>query len=110
MDMNNMTKSQLIAQTIYQQIGGNQFAVMTGSKHFFCGERENGNVFLQMQLSKNKTEARWLIIILNGLDYYDMEFVCEHNGARKIVKEYNSVDFEQLQPIFESVTGLYTKL
>ena len=36
-----------VAQTILQQLGGNKFVVMTGSKNFIAGEN-----FLRMNLKK----------------------------------------------------------
>ena len=50
----------MIAKTILQQIGGNRFATMTGSKDFI--DLGNG---LRMNLSRNKTSANRLDILLD---------------------------------------------
>ena len=58
-----------VAKTILNQLGGNKFVVMTGSKNFLAGEN-----FLRMNLTKNLAKAKWLKITLNGKDLYDMDF------------------------------------
>ena len=60
----------MIAQTIFQQIGGRRFATMTGSHDFT--NMGNG---LRMSLARNKTIANRLDIIYEaGADLYNMRF------------------------------------
>jgi len=106
-----------VAQTILEQLGGNKFIVMTGSKNFVSDKNS-----LRMKLAGNKSRANYLKITLNGLDLYDMEFdKCTaakfnintgeyRDFEKKEIVRFNDVMFDQLQEIFTSVTGLYTHL
>ena len=94
-----------VAQTILNQLGGNRFIVITGSKQFVAGEN-----FLRMRLSRNKSGANMLKITLNSLDTYDLEFIKVAKNDFKTVKTVNGIYNDMLQEIFTSVTGLYTKL
>ena len=106
-----------IANTILDQLGGNKFITMTGSKNFIAEEYA-----LSMKLAKNKSSANYLKIYLNGLDLYEMTFSKitmpsfnlktgeMRNGGYKEVASFNGVMFDQLQSIFTSVTGLDTHL
>ena len=108
-----------VAETILTQLGGRRFVVMTGSKKFM--DMENG---LRMDLSRNKSAANFLKIMLNGSDTYDMFFmnykpikVSNKSGVVKVtpdkltkIAEFNGVYYDQLQEIFTQVTGLYTRL
>jgi hypothetical protein len=92
-----------VAHTIFNQLGGNRFAFMTGSKNF-----TNTGKGLQFRLSRNKTVANFCIIKLNGSDLYDVEFV-RAGKSYKEVSTVNGVYADQLQAVFTQVTGLYTK-
>ena len=93
-----------VAQTILNQLGGNRFIAMTGSKQFIAGEN-----FLRMRLSRNKSCANMLKISLNSLDTYDLEFLKVAKNNFKTVKTVRGVYNDMLQDIFTSETGLYTK-
>ena len=102
-----MTK---IAQTIWQQIGGKRFAVMTGSKDFV--DMGNG---LRMSLARNKTSANRLDIIYDaGTDLYNMRFYrrtfSKKTFERKVkdVETHEGIFFDMLEDVFTQVTGLYT--
>ena len=114
-----MTSNAEIANTILNQLGGGRFIVMTGSKDMIA--IYNG---LRMSLAKNGSKANRLEITLNAMDTYDMRFY-RYTGPRystrggqfkmypekvTTVKEYNDIYCDQLQEIFTSVTGLYTRL
>ncbi len=105
-----------VAQTIYQQLGGGRFAVMTGSKNFLA----DGNT-LRMALAKNGSKANRLWITLDADDTYTMRFF-KYTAPRfnyktatftdeKIteVKEYKCVYCDMLQDLFTEVTKLYTR-
>ena len=112
-------------QDIFQQIGGNKFLAMTGSKVKYYGYDKNGYVYLMFQLSKNKSKAQFLKIQLNGKDLYNMEFT---RIKKTLNKEYSALGIkiydeeieniktitdlycDQLQEIFTEVTGMYTRL
>jgi len=110
------------AQIIYQQLGGNKFTVMTGSKNYVS----DGDA-LRMTLAKNASRANRLNITLDrATDTYTMRFyrftpgrlVINHKaGTAKFtddkteeVKTYTGIYCDQLCELFETVTGLYTKL
>jgi hypothetical protein len=112
-------------KTIAEQIGGNKFLVMTGSKFQYFGYDELGYVYLMIKLTKNTSKAQYLKIQLNGLDLYDLTFsrikktqnpeykamgIKIYDEEIVIVKEYKDVYADMLQEIFTSVTGLLTKL
>lgn len=117
-------------RTIVEQIGGNKFLAMTGSKFQYYGHDKLGYVYLMIKLTKNQSKAQYLKIQLNGLDLYDLIFSrikktlkpeCKtpeykamglklYDEEVIIVKEYKDVYADMLQDIFTSVTGLYTTL
>lgn len=106
--MNNQSqieKNQEIAKTILQQLGGNKFLVMTGSKNLVS--IDNG---LQMHLTRNLIGAKYLRIVLNGLDLYDIEFSKLKKDEVVILKRFENIYADQLKQIFTETTGLYTNL
>ena len=95
-----------IANEIYRQLGGNKFAVMTGAKNFI--DIENG---IRMKIGRNKTNHNWREVTLNSLDLYDVAFAkLTKLGERKSLKEYKNVYNDSLVELFETHTGMYTKL
>ena len=112
-------------QDILQQIGGNKFLVMTGSKVKYYGYDNNGYVYLMFKLTKNQSKAQFLKIQLNGKDLYNMEFtrikktlnkeysalgIRIYDEAIEIIKTYEDIYCDQLQEIFTDITGMYTRL
>lgn len=107
-----------VAETILAQLGGNKFITMTGAKHFVA----DGNT-LRMSIPKNKTKANRLYITLDeGTDTYKMRFFyCKAGrlslktgnfipGTTKEIAEHTNVYAEDLCRVFESVTGMATRL
>ena len=110
-----------IARTIYEQIGGNRFVVMTGAKDIVL--LPDG---LRFKIGRNKSKTNLVEIKLNGMDLYDMVFIYHRNGYLKVdhekltakwiddktelVKRYEDIYFDQLEELFTRVTGLYTRL
>lgn len=98
-------------KVILQQLGGNRFIVMTGSKNFVYSN--NGNT-LSMHLTRNKAKAKYLKITLNSMDTYDMVFsTLKGKKFEEVLVEvvkHEGVYCDQLQEIFTEVTGLYTHL
>jgi len=101
-----------VAQTIYSQLGGRRFAVMTGSKDFFTMPNA-----LRMSLARNKSGANRLDIRYDeGSDTYTMRFyrLTFHRKELEVkckeISEYSDVYCDSLQHIFTEVTGLYTRL
>ena len=113
-----MTETMSIASTILEQLGGNKFIAMTGASHFVS----DGNT-LRMTLPKNGSKANRLYITLDkATDSYTMRFF-RYTAPRMNTKtfaftsekvqeihEVSGVYFDQLQPIFTSVTGFDTHL
>ena len=106
-----------VVQTILDQLGGNKFIAMTGSKHFTdCGNT------LKMTLAGNASKANRLDVTLNASDTYDMAFyrytpvkVCRKTFEVKNeqfieVAKFDGIYCDQLQSLFTEVTGLYTRL
>lgn len=129
-----------IATTIYNQLGGHKFVVMTGAKNMVA--IENG---LRFNIGQNGSKANTVKVILNSDDTYTMQFIkqgrevneytillrymdkglseqdfnetvtkaierAKKNAEPKILKEYNGLFFDQLQPLFTEYTKMYTRL
>jgi hypothetical protein len=101
-----------VHEIILQQLGGNKFLAMTGSKNLTYSSVENN--YLQMRLTRNMSGANFLKITLNASDTYTLKFfkVTIKDYMPIISKEQTFEDIycDQLQEIFTKVTGLYTKL
>ena len=95
-----------VANTIYRQLGGNKFRVMPGARNMVSHE-----FALSMKIGRNKTNANFMVVELNGLDLYDVTFAkLTKMGEMKSVKTYDNVYNDMLVSIFESHTGMYTTL
>ena len=95
-----------VARTILDQLGGHKFRVMTGAKNFL----DHGDA-LSMRLGRNSSNSNHLTIRLNSMDLYDVRFSkWTKKFEEKSVKEYNDVYADSLVEIFESHTGMYTRL
>lgn len=106
-----------VADIILDQLGGNKFVVMTGSKNFVA----DGNT-LRMTLAKNASKANRLWITLEADDTYTMRFF-RYTAPKMNTKTYTFTDekitevkttkgvyCDMLQDIFTNTTGLYTRL
>ena len=96
-----------IANTIFQQLGGNKFKAMTGCKNFTS--TDNGLSFHLVIRAKNS--ARYVKIILAPNDTYTMIFIA--GMTAKTLREVDRVTdlfFDQLQEIFTDRTGIYCHL
>lgn len=103
--------------SLYEQLGGHKFVVATGSKFTGYAEDENGNLEQYISLARNASSANKLKITYDeGLDLYNVLFERQAFNKktfqvnRKEIASYNGVYCDQLVPIFESVTGMYTRL
>ena len=95
-----------VANTIYRQLGGNRFRVMTGAKNMVSHE-----FALSMKIGRNNTNANFMVVELNGNDLYNVTFAkLTKMGEMKSVKTYDNVYNDMLVSIFESHTGMYTTL
>lgn len=95
--------SQEICSTMLNQLGGNKFIAMTGSK---CVS--DGNTLI-VKFKMCRT-ANIMYITLNGNDLYDVK-ICKFRGMEvKTVAELNDAYSDMLRPFFTETTGLYTSL
>ena len=63
-----------------------------------------------MKLTKNLVKAQYLVITLNSMDLYDMEFISINRNFDRVVKaQHNNVYNDMLQTLFTETTGLLTK-
>ena len=95
-----------IAKTIAQQIGGNMFKMMTGAEFMILNERNMDGLMIKF---KGSRKANTLKILLNWTDTYDLEFG-RVGKEYKVVEKMEGIYFDELQDVFERVTGLYTSL
>ena len=101
-----MSADMRIAEEILRTLGGNKFRVMTGAKNFTGTDNS-----LRMRIGRNKTNSNYMEVTLNNLDLYDVVFAkVTKMGEMKSVKTYDNVYNDSLVEIFESHTGMYTKL
>lgn len=100
-----MTRNQEIAKTILSQMGGNRIVVMVGAKSLLA--IENGLSFRFMR-SNGMNCVR--IVLDEGADLYNMEFLSVHGGTSKQKAYHEGVYCDQLNEIFEKETGLVTHL
>ena len=109
--LKTLKTTDMIAQTILQQIGGRRFTAMTGSRDFI--DMGNG---LRMSLARNKTSANRLDIIYDaGADLYNMRFYRRTFSKKtfecktKDIAVHEGIYFDMLEEMFTMVTGLYTR-
>ena len=95
-----------VAQIIYQQLGANRFAAMTGSKNFVAGDD-----YLMFSIPKNASPFNKVRITLTPNDTYNMEFLkVGRLGDVSKTKVYEDVYADQLQELFRGLTGMETSL
>ena len=94
-----------VASTIYGQLGGRRFAVMTGAKNFVSSENA-----LTFRFPKAKNKSNAMRITLNDLDLYDIEFLWVYNLKVTSREKLSNVYAEDLVSVFEDKTGFYTSL
>ena len=99
----------MIAQTILRQMGGiNRISAMIRAYDIL--DLGNGVQFK----FKGGQNANCIIVKLNDLDLYDVEYykITKKAGIprAKLVKTENMIYADQLKKSFETVTGLYLSL
>lgn len=105
-----------VANTIYSQIGGRSYSIMTGSKKLVYGTTDEGDYFLASIGRGAKNWAnRWLIVYDRGSDLYIVRFLRviyrgKDMGKSKLISEYRDVFAEDLMDLFEDETGMYLTL
>ena len=106
-----------IGKEIYKQLGGNQFAYITGAKHFLTDDN-----WLSFRIGRNGSKANYVKITLTPMDTYTVEFkrisMPRFNSKTLSFSEYKEtliakredVYCDELQSVFTEVTGLVTKM
>jgi len=95
-----------IGQTIYQQLGANRFAAMTGSKNFVAGDD-----YLMFSIPRNASVFNKVRITLTPDDLYKVDFMkVSRMGEISKSKAYDGLYADQLRDFFTSVTGMQTSL
>lgn len=95
----------MIAQEILNQLGGNRFIVMTGSKNLMAGKN-----FLTFKVGKNAKKVTNCKVTLNDFDTYDLEFFNVRGVNVKTLYKAENVYCDMLQEVFTENTGLITRL
>lgn len=94
-----------VANTILQQLGGNRFAVMTGSKNFLADGQS-----LRFNVGRNSRSINFVRVTLNTNDLYDVEFSFLRAGKLSLRASESDVFCGDLRRVFTDKTGLYTSL
>lgn len=100
-----MAWDRTVAATILEQLGGNQFIIMTGAKHF-VGSKDG----LGFKIGRNDKRVNHVNIRLTAMDDYTIEFCTVRNF--EIVKKdvVEGVYCDNIKDVFEHHTGLYVTL
>ena len=96
-----------VANTIYNQLGGRVFSIMTGTQLWVSGSDYAG-----FKVGSNAKKVQYMKVTLNGLDLYDVEFSRLNGKTLGLVKlsEVSNVYAEDLKQVFEHHTGMYTSI
>lgn len=100
----------LVANTIWEQLGGRRFGVMTGVKMRFCEAVERGalSFFLPRGLAKDGIIR--VRIVLTWRDTYTVTFLKKSKDTLAVVETCEDIYADNLQECFTRVTGLATHL
>lgn len=95
-----------VGNTIFRQLGGRRFAIVTGSKNFVTSD--NSLTFKLVLKTSNK--ANYIRITLNHNDLYDVEFISIRGPVINQKGLVNDVYCDSLVDIIESNTGILCRL
>ena len=102
-----MNNDKQIAETIFQQLGGNKFISFTGAKDLMAGKDH-----LAFKLPSNfaKDGINYVKITLDDTDTYTMEFQRWNwaKGDCLFKDEFKEIYCADLQALFTNVTDLQT--
>jgi hypothetical protein len=98
-----------VAQTILQQLGGRRFLTMTGARNLVGSSNT-----LSFKLPRAAKKITHVIVTLDPSDTYTVEFLNCRTTPKRMIREtvasHADVYAEDLDSIFTSETGLYTRL
>ena len=92
-----------VAHTILNQLGGNRFVAMTGSKNFVGGKTS-----LSFRVGRNPKGVSTVRVDLTASDDYTVTFYKGVGVNLKPVVVAQEVYCDMLQDVFLDHTGLYT--
>lgn len=99
-----------VANTIWQQLGSQRFALSTKCKALCYGEKD-GKVYLLVGVPANKNGISLFEIAYNeGHDLYEVRFMRKNGGVTNIVANYSGVYCDMLHTLFTQHTGIEVKL
>ena len=95
------------AQTIFNQLGGNRFALMTGAKNFMSAPDA-----LHFKLPSNfaKDGINSVRVTLDSNDTYTVDYCKARGTSLKTVASSSGIYCDSLQSDFTAVTDLATHL
>lgn len=109
-----------IAETIYKQLGGSRFKVMTGAKDFTVltlenAKAPNGGLRFSLptgfsQIDGKSTGINRVFIRLNASDTYDIEFGGARGKSYTVRKTAEDIYADNLREVFTRYTGLDTSM
>ena len=95
-----------VANTILQQLGGNQFRAMTGARDLTGTDNS-----LTVKLGKmSGVKTSHIRVTLDPSDTYTVEFLAVRGTSIKTLSTHSDVYAENLRGLFERETGLRTSL
>lgn len=97
----------IITNTIFAQLGGRQFAAMTGARDIVRDEEAKT---LRMKIGANLLRATHFAVRLDASDTYTLLFYRLRGVNFPLIAEQSGVYADQLQAVFANMTGLRTKL
>ena len=100
-----------VATNILDQLGGRRFTMMTGVTNLVASDDALVMKLKTRGMCRSKNGASHMSVTLNAMDTYDVKFV-KYNRAwdQIVVSEHDGIYCDMLSDIFETETGLYTKL
>jgi len=104
-----MSQSNHIADTIFAQLGGARFVAMTGARALVAHPDA-----LTFKLPRTaefvKGGINYVVIRLNALDTYDLDFARLRGVEVTVIERATNVYADQLRAVFTRATGLDTHL
>lgn len=102
-----------IADTTIDQLGGRRMILMTGAKHFVYDPARPGRLTFKLP-TRTGNPWNYVEVNLTANDDYTISFFRVSTRNYKLTIKpgpvHEGIYCDQLRPIFEKVTGLYTSL
>lgn len=94
-----------VAETILSQLGGRRFQMMTGAKNFIGSAH---SLSFRMPKLGSDGSNHWRIT-LTPMDTYRVETLSVRGTKVTPKSTFDDIYVDQLVPLFERVSGFYTK-